>query len=127
MLRSTIRKIIGLLVPECWEEKSLFQINHVLTWVEKNGGRYLGTMGKLQSPDKEKHVFHFESIIPEEISTHKRHCLLGLVVCEKLVNMKHFCSMMQNIWRLQKIVVFNEVGNNLFMVEFQEIVYLKKV
>lgn len=28
--------------------------------------------------------------------------------------------MMQNIWRLQGKVVFNEVSDNLFMVKFQE-------
>lgn len=57
----------------------------------------------------------------------ERLCLLGLVIGEKAFNREAFRSTMQNLWRLQGRVDFLEVGNNLFVVEFQDKLDLLKV
>lgn len=45
--------------------------------------------------------------------------LIGLVVTEKNIDKEAFKTTMQNVWKPKGRIQFKEVGDNLFIIEFQ--------
>ncbi|XP_042974617.1 uncharacterized protein LOC122306249 [Carya illinoinensis] len=52
-------------------------------------------------------------------NTRGEHCLMALLVYEKGYNRDAFKATMSKVWRLQGCVVFKEVGDNRFIMDFQ--------
>lgn len=45
-------------------------------------------------------------------------CLVGRLIVERQVNKETFHNTMKQLWGLQNSVVFHEVGDNLYIIEF---------
>lgn len=45
-------------------------------------------------------------------------CLVGCIVAEKILNKDSFRSTMMKVWKLTSTIVFYNVGENLYLLEF---------
>lgn len=87
----------------------------------------LNSWKRLNLLDLEKPIDDFNQAIPEEISHREQLCLLGFVVAEKTVNKEDFKSTMLGIWQPKGKIDFNEVGFNLYILEFKNSFDLERI
>ncbi|XP_042972731.1 uncharacterized protein LOC122304523 [Carya illinoinensis] len=64
---------------------------------------------------------------PKERIRMGEYCIVGRAMVEKMVNSKAFRTTMSQIWRLQGWVKFKEIGDQSFLIEFQELADKEKV
>lgn len=61
------------------------------------------------------------------VRRHGQQSLIGLVISERFINREAFKATMVKVWKSNGGVVFNEVGDNMFLIEFQNDEDLQKV
>lgn len=73
----------------------------------------------LKLTDAEKHEVQVSEVEEQALVRRGNLCLIGLAVSDKSINKEAFKSTILSLWKPKGLVQFREVGDNLFLMEFQ--------
>ncbi|XP_042949100.1 uncharacterized protein LOC122281356 [Carya illinoinensis] len=80
-----------------------------------------------QLTDVENEVLELPIVVDKEAESRGKHCLLALILTEKGANKKAFKDTMSQIWKLDGWVSFKDMGDHMFLIEFQFQLDMEKV
>lgn len=83
--------------------------------------------GNLRLTEVEQIEVQIDISMNEVVSRCGRLCLIGLIVVDKLINREAFKAIMLKVWKPRGRVQFKGVGDNLFLIEFQNVHDMERV